>query len=133
MIWIFLLFETCLFVISVIFIVNFEHMFQEAYLRPLVTSRRICEDLSAFSYRALLTYSFLMNPFILSPYGFWCFQGVEKGRIGNKWVKKGNFHPSVLLYLSSVWYIFTRLFPMHPFSTSWKYKKILRFSGVFRG
>ena len=51
--------------------------------------RRICNKISK-----------LINPFVPNaPYGyapnltvFWCFQGVEKGCIGNEWVKKTLFN-----------------------------------------
>ena len=45
-----------------------------------------------------------------------------KVNISNAMVKK-DLCPRTLTYL----------FPMHPFSTSWKHKKTIRFSDVFRG
>ena len=45
-------------------------------------------------------------------------------------VVKASISNGDVLRKNSAW---TYLFPMHPFSTPWKYQKTLRFSDVFRG
>ena len=90
---------------------------------------------------------------------FCCFLGVEKGRIGKKWVNPGvGFGQQTLNKISNagahylclelltffikfliiIWWCFnkiqlTNLFQMHPFSSPWKHQKTLRISFVYGG
>ena len=62
---------------------------------------------------------------------FWCFQGMKKGWIGNKWANKRNIHCTKseeilngkLHFLCSDKVSFTHFIPLVFFYTSWQHQK----------
>ena len=90
--------------------------------RELTSLFRNVENCTSFVNPFILSASF-RYPLKISTF-FWCFQGVEKGRIGNKWV-------NIFQKLFKGWKILIECAVMSWCNTGFTFSELISFAAVF--